>query len=108
MKFIGLPGIALGTCISNTYRLFSSIYYLKDNILNIEISKIVGQILLDIICIIVIIAISKLFIIRYTTVLVWFLDSALLFFVNFIVVGLIFCIFNFDLVKNMFTYLKRR
>lgn len=102
---LGLVGVAIGTCISVLYRIFSSVYYLKNNILERKYYKFIKLIIIDILCFLLVIFFTTK--ISYTddTFMTWIMYTIKISIITFIIVTFIFFTFNKDFIR---ANLKRR
>lgn len=92
VKYIGITGVAIGTCISVGYRTIMSVYYLKKDILHRRVIKFIKLILVDILSSTFIIYISYFFRFNVQTFVDWVIYALIIF-----VISVCICLFVFML-----------
>lgn len=105
LKFFGVAGVAMGTCISTLYRLCASAYYLKNHILTNKFSEFLKLFFTDIIAILLVVFFTMPLNVRYESFLCWIVDSLLVF-----IIGLMISSFVFILIygKKLILYVKNK
>lgn len=100
VKYLGLVGVAVGTCISTGYRLVVSAHYLEKAILYRKFSNFIKQCFVDAISFTLVSLISHQFSVRYNKLSFWFLDSLLVFLSAFLVCVVVFFLHKHRLIKD--------
>lgn len=93
VKFIGISGVAIGTCISVGYRTIASVYYLKKDILHRRLMKFVKLIFVDILSAVFILFLSQLFSFSVQTFIDWIVYALIIFFISVCICSLVFILF---------------
>ena len=106
----GLIGVAIGTLVAVTYRTLYFVVYINKNIINRSIAKFIKQLLIDLLCISLIVAIGN-FICKWLNPSVnyinWVFAGALLFTVSLLIIGIINVIFYSNKMKTIRTILNK-
>lgn len=93
VKYIGITGVAIGTCISVGYRTIMSVYYLKKDILHRRLMKFVKLIFVDILSAVFILFLSQLFSFSVQTFIDWIVYALIIFFISVCICSLVFILF---------------
>lgn len=96
---LGLIGVAIGTCVSVLFRILSSVYYLRNNILNRNYYRFIKLILLDSLCFgLVLFLTSGIDFVNYTYIS-WISFALKVSIISFIAITVVFYIFNKDFLR---------
>lgn len=99
---LGLSGVALGTAISSGYRLFMSVNYLRNDILNRNRTVFFNKIFVDIVCAILIFVVSEFFDITVHSFLEWLVFAFGAFACSLLITTVLFSLF----LKDSFDFKK--
>ena len=93
VKFIGISGVAIGTCISVGYRTVMSVYYLKNDILYRRLRTFIKLIIVDGLSVVFILCISHFFSFHVQSFMDWVVYAFIISGVSICVCSLIFGLF---------------
>ncbi len=101
MRF-GLVGVAIGTLLSSGYRMFSSVYYLKKDILHRPLRFFSRHIIIDIVCFAFVMFITSFIHIKTPNFLAWCFYASSIFLLSVCICALVHFIFYRKHMKNLF------
>ncbi|MCI9312923.1 MAG: sugar isomerase [Erysipelotrichaceae bacterium] len=93
VKFIGISGVAIGTCISVGYRTLMSVYYLKNDILYRRLRTFIKLIIVDVLSVVFILYISHFFSFHVQSFMDWVVYAFIISSISICVSSLIFGLF---------------
>ncbi len=93
VRFIGITGVAIGTCISVGYRTVMSVYYLKKDILHRRLTKFIKLIFVDILSVCLILFLSQFFNISVQNFIDWIKYAVIIFVISLLACSLVFILF---------------
>lgn len=101
LKFFGITGVAIGTCLSTGYRLIATAIYTNKTILCRKNYQFLKLIITDIVSLIVVTIITADIKINYNSFGIWFIDSIFIFITSLFVSFFVFLISNYNLIKKI-------
>ncbi len=96
---LGLIGVAIGTCVSVSFRILSSVYYLRNNILSRKYIRFIKLILLDSVCVgLILLLSSEIDFINYTYIS-WIIFALKVSVISLVTITAVFYVFNKDFLR---------
>lgn len=109
VKFYGLIGVAIGTCVAMSYRTIDYVIYLSKNIINKSPRFFIKRFFVNILSIVPTVLISYLFIIQYiTNWMSWIICAGIVFAITFISITVGHCLFYKKEVNLFISILKKK
>ncbi|HAT4359070.1 TPA: hypothetical protein I9151_002607 [Clostridium perfringens] len=105
---LGLSGVAIGTVASSGYRMVSAAYYLKKDILKRPLKHFIKHIIVDMLCIIIVVYLSRFITINTTNFFEWIVFATISFTLSLLLCSIIHFILYHRQVMNLIKGFMRR